>query len=244
VKDYYTRVFRPDLTTIVVIGKVAPEEAKTEVEKYFGDWKATGPKPETDYPRVPRNKPSTAVVPDKSRVQDEVTLAETLGLNRFNPAYYALELGNHVLGGGFYATRLYRDLRMNGGLVYYVGSNFDFGRTRTTYSVTYACDPPNVSKARAMVVRDLKAMQTAPVTPHELRQAKALLLREIPLSESSVNSIASGLLGRSLMGLPLNEPEIAARRYVGLTAKEVQAAFAKWLHPGDLVQVTQGPNPQ
>jgi zinc protease len=244
VQAYEQRVFRPDLTTIVVIGNVAPGEARKAIEKYFGAWKATGPKPPTDYPPAPRNKPSTAVVPDESRVQDSVTLAEALPLTRFNPDYYALELGNHVLGGGFYATRLYRDLRENGGLVYSVGSSFSFGRTRTAYRVTYGCDPPNVTKARAIIVRDLAAMRAAPVTPRELRQAKALLLRRLPLSEASVDRIAEGLLSRSVLGLPLDEPTIAARHYLRLTAAQVKAAFSKWLRPAELVQVTQGPNPQ
>lgn len=244
VQKYYAEAYRPDLTTIVVIGDVSPDNAKSEIEKYFGAWKSQGSKPNTDYPAVPENKPSSNVVPDKSRVQDRVTLAETIRLNRFSPQYYALELGNHVLGGGFYATRLYRDLRMNGGLVYFVSSNFAFGRTRTVYSVTYACDPPKVAKARALVVDNLRAMQKQPVTPGELRQAKALLLREIPLSEASVDSIAQGLISRSITGLPLNEPEIAAKRYVNLNAADVQAAFAKWLRPDDLVQIVRGPNPQ
>lgn len=244
VKGYYQHVFRPDLTTIVVIGHITPEQAKATIEKYFGSWQGQGPKPPTVLPAVPSNKSSSTAVPDSSRVQDAVTLAETLGMNRFNPEYYALQLGNHVLGGGFYASRLYRDLRENSGLTYYVGSSLNSGKTRTTYSVTYGCDPPNVSKARAMIVRDLKAMQTAPVTAHELREAKALSLREIPLSESSISSIAGGWIARSTLGLPLNEPEIAARRYVQLTAPEIQAAFAKWLRPDDLVQVTEGPNPK
>jgi zinc protease len=244
VHKYYDEAYRPDLTTIVVIGDISPDEAKSEIEKYFGGWKTEGAKPDTDYPTVPNNQPSSNVVPDKSRVQDQVTLAETLALNRFSPEYYALELGNHVLGGGFYATRLYRDLRMNGGLVYYVASNFEFGRTRTVYSVAYSCDPPNVSKARTIVVDNLRAMQKQPVTRDELRQAKALLLREMPLSEGSVDSIASGLLSRSITGLPLNEPEIAAKHYVKLNAADVQAAFAKWLRPNDLVQIVRGPNSQ
>ena len=110
--------------------------------------------------------------------------------------------------------------------------------------MSYACDPPNVSKARAIIVRDLKAMQKTPVTDDELRQAQALLLREIPLSESSEDSIAQGLLSRAAMDLPLDEPTRAAQRYVKLTAKEVQAAFAKWVRPDAFVQVTQGPTPQ
>ena len=244
VKGYYQRVFRPDLTTIVVIGKVTPEKAREVVQKYFGEWKASGPEPPTVLPPVPANRPSSSAVPDASRVQDKVTLAETLGLNRANPDYYALELGNHVLGGGFYATRLYRDLRENAGLVYFVASSFEVGKSRALYVVDYACDPPNVSKARAIVERDLKQMQGAPVTPEELQQARAMLLREIPLSESSVGSIAAGFISRTTLGLPLDEPTRAAQRYVKLSAEQVQAAYRKWLRPDDLVQVTEGPNPR
>ncbi len=243
VKVYYHRVFRPDLTTIVVIGKVTPAQAKAVIEKYFGSWKADGPKPPTVLPAVPDNPPSTTAVPDRSRVQDSVTLAETLKLTRYSPYFYPLEVGNHVLGGGFYATRLYKDLRENAGLVYYVGSSFNFGRTRTTYEVSYACDPPNVSKARAIIVRDLKEMQNDPVTPAELRMAKTMLLRAIPLAESSVSRIAGGLIYRSTMGLPMDDPTIAARHYMESTAPDVQKAFAKWIRPNDLVQVSEGPAP-
>jgi zinc protease len=244
VRDYYNTVFRPDLTTIVVIGNLTPERAQAVIEKHFSTWKATGPKPNTLLPPVPLNKPSTVAVPDTSRVQDTVTLAETLGLNRFHPDYYALELGNHVLGGAFYATRLYRDLRKEAGLVYNVASVFHLDRTRGLYMVSYACDPPNVSKVRAIIGRNLKAMQTAPVSEEELRRAQAVLLREIPLSEASTDSIASGLLSRAVLELPLDEPTRAAERYVKLTAQEVQAAFAKWVRVRDLVQITQGPTPR
>ncbi len=244
VKAYYKKVFRPDLTTIVVIGAIKPAEAKAVIEKYFGEWKAEGPKPDTLYPPVPANKPSSTAVPDSSRVQDLVTLSETLGLKRSNPDYYALELGNHVLGGAFYATRYYRDLREKAGLVYYVGSSFNVGRTRSTYTVNYACDPPNVTKAQNMVVKELKAMTSSPVTASELQKAKAILLREIPLRESSERSIAGGLLSRSIHDLPLNEPTLAARKYVKLTAAEIQTAFKKWIRPDDLVRVTQGPSPK
>jgi zinc protease len=243
VKDYYQDVFRPDMTTIVVIGDVTPDGAKKVIEKYFGKWKAHGPQPETDYAPVPPNKPSATVVPNTSRVQDSVVLAETVDVTITDPDYYTLELGNHVLGGAFYATRLYRDLRKDTGLVYFVSSSFQVGKTRGTYMVNYGCDPPNVSKARSIVERDLKQMQTEPVTDEELHRAKALLLRKIPLSESSLDSIAGGLLSRSLLDLPLDTPIRAAKIYINLTAKDIQDAFAKYIRPADFVQVTQGPAP-
>jgi zinc protease len=230
------------LTTIVVVGQVTPENAKSVVEKYFGSWETSGSRPETELPPVPDNKPSTAAVPDNSRIQDKVTLVQTLGLTRANPQYYALELGNHVLGGAFYATRLYRDLREESGLVYYVDSSFDVGLTRSLYMVRYGCDPQNVAKARAIVERNLKEMRTSLIPPDQMQQAKALLIRKIPLSESSVVSIAAGLLYRATHYLPLNEPLLAAHYYLKLTPEEVKAAFEAWLRPGDLVQVTEGPS--
>ena len=244
VKAYYRNVFRPDQTTLAIIGNVSPEKARGIIEKHFGDWKAEGPRPETVLPQVPPNPPSTMVVPNSSRVQDKVTLAETVGLNRYHPDYYALQLGNHVLGGGFYATRLFQDLREKTGLVYNVSSSFEVGKSRGVYVVEYACDPPNVSKARLIVERNLHDMQAILVSDEALLQAKAMLLRKITLSESSLENIAQGFLARADLDLPLDEPIAAARRYVNFTAEQVKAAFARWLRPRDLVQVTEGPQPR
>jgi len=244
IEDFYQKVFRPDMTTIVIIGNVNPTTAKEAVEKYFGAWKATGPKPSVEFSPVPMNQSTVVNVPDASRVQDKVVLAEDIAITRSNPDRYALDVANHVLGGAFYATRLYRDLRENAGLVYYVGSSFDIGKNRSDYNVNFACDPPNVSKAKAIVVKDLKQMQQVNVTPKELLQAKSLLLREITLSESSENAIAKGLLNRSLEGLPLNEPIIAAQHYVSISADQVRNACAHWINTDRLIQVSEGPTPQ
>ncbi|MDQ6781488.1 MAG: insulinase family protein [Candidatus Eremiobacteraeota bacterium] len=242
-KAYFSTTFRPDLTTIVVIGDVTPEQAQASISKWFGGWTASGSKPQTELPAAPLNAPAAATVPNAARLQDDVTLEETLGITRDNPDYYALQVGNHVLGGGFYATRLAHDLREVAGLVYTVANRFHVGKTRSTYQVTFGSDPPKVSQARALIVRDLKAMQTSTVTPNELQLAKALLLQEIPLNESSEDDIASQLLDNAIAGLALNESELAAQRYVTVTADQVKAAFAKWVRPDSFVQVVQGPPP-
>jgi zinc protease len=244
VRNYYKRVFQPDLTTIVVVGNVTPERARSVIERNFGNWKSHGPRPRTLLPPVPTNQPSSMEVPNASRVQAEVTLAETLPVTRSNPDYYTLNLGSQVLGGAFYASRLSRDLRENTGLVYYVSSTLEAEPTRAFYILSYGCDPHNVSKVRSIVERDLKEMQTSAVPEETLKQAKVLLLQQIPLSESSVRSIAKGLISSATNGLPLNEPVVAANMYAKLTPQQVQAAFAKWIRPHDFVQVTEGPNPK
>src|SRR5581483_10777112 len=107
------------------------------------------------------------------------------------------------------------------------------------YQVSYACDPPNVSKARAAVINELKDIQNKKVTDHELLQAKLMLLRDIPLGESSIYSIARAWFNYSTLNLPLDEPVRGGKIYTKLNAKDVQQAYKKWIRPDDFVQVTQ-----
>src|SRR5262249_10353340 len=240
---YQQQAFRPDLTIIVVIGKVTVAQAQEAIAKYFGGLGAVGPKPNVVLPSALPNDPGGIAVPAGSRVEDTLVLVKSLGLTRSDPDYYALELGTSVLGGGFYSTRLSVELRKDRGLVYSVGAQLQAGRTRGLYLIDYACDPQNVVKAAAIATQEVRSMQETPASAAELERVKAMLLRQIPLREASVGAIARGFLTRSDLGLPLDEPEQAARRYIDLSAQDVQAAFKKWMRPDDMVRVTRGPNP-
>ncbi|MFB9871392.1 M16 family metallopeptidase [Acetobacter farinalis] len=243
VVNYYHAAWRPDLTTIVVTGDITPEKARTVVEQAFGGWKAEGPKPVVDLPSVPLSTTSRVNVPDKSSVQDSVVLAETLGLTPSHPDHFLLQLGNEVLGGGLFSSRLYRDLRVKTGYVYSVGSSFEWSRTRGTYSIEYGADPDKVGKARVAALQDLKAMQAAQPTEEELSLAKASLLRSLPLRRASLSGIAAQYLALEELGLPLDNTDRAAQVYYKATGADVQAAFRKWVRPDDLAQIVKGPTP-
>jgi zinc protease len=82
------------------------------------------------------------------------------------------------------------------------------------------------------------------VTADELHRAKALLLRQIPLDQSSEHAIAQGYIARLRLDLPLDEPVVAARRYLALDSKTVQEAFARLVRPDALARISQGPPPR
>ena len=244
VRQYYARTFRPDMTTIVIVGKVDPRQALQVVERTFGAWNASGPRPEVDYPPVPANPPGHLRVPDASAVQDSVQMTQTIDVTRDDPVRYALNLGNEVLGGGFYASRLYRDLRDRTGLVYTVDSSFSFDKHRGSYTVSYGCDPAKTAAAGALVVEDLKQMQTEPISAEDLLRAKSILLRQIPLSEASFGAIGGQLLTLASENRPLDALSIAARHYLQLGAAEVQQAYAQHIRPDAFVTAVKGPAPQ
>jgi zinc protease len=241
VKRFYSATMRPDLTTIVVVGDVTPEETRTVIDKWFGGWEAVGPTPSIALPPTPLNQPSTVNLVDPGQTQDSVILAGELALNRFDPDYYPLRLGMAILGDGFNATRLYRDLRQETGYVYAVDVSLDASDSRASYSISYSCNPQNAPRARALIERDLNQMRTGEVSESELRQTKALLSRRMSLNESSERAVAEGILYRAELGLPLDEPFRAAKRYMELNAQDVKAAFSKYIQPGHLVEVVEGP---
>jgi zinc protease len=244
VKAWYAAAYRPDLTTIVVIGDTTPDAARAVVEKYFGGWTASGPKPQTEPAAVAANAPSQVVVPAQGRVQSSVQLVELNDVRRTDPDWAALQLANTALTGGFYSSILYHDLREVHGYAYSIQSSLHAGKTRSSFSVVYACDPQNITPAEQAVIADLQRVQTTPLSPNDLVRAKALLLGEVPIRQASYDGVSALFLQYAGQDLPLDQYQIDAQNYLSTNAAQVQAAFTKWIRPTGFVRIVTGPGPK
>ncbi|HET6896352.1 MAG TPA: pitrilysin family protein [Candidatus Baltobacteraceae bacterium] len=242
VKAYYEKAFRPDETTVVVIGDVTPQHARSVFEKYFGAWKASGPKPDLFLPAIARNKAASVQVPDPSRVQSAVQLAQVMDLKRSDPQWAQVQVANAVLGAnGAFGTLLMDDLRTTGGLAYYAYSSMQSHKNRTTFMIQYASDPGKVNAAEQMALRDVRIMRSGKIDPARLQRGKTMLISDIPLRQQSFDGIANGFLTYAGEGLPLDQATIDARRELSASAKSVQSAFSKWIDPNAFVRVVLGP---
>ncbi len=243
VKAWYAAAYRPDLTTIVVIGDTTPQAARDAVEKYFGGWRATGPRPAIDPPPVPPNAPSATNVPATGRVQSSVRLEETLPVLRADPAWAPLQLANAALTGGFYSSLLYHDLREIHGYAYSVSSHVQAGRVRSTFHVSYACDAANIVLAEGQVKAILARLQRQAIEPERLLRSKALLIGGIPVRESSYDGVTSQLIQYASLGLPLDQNLRDARAELDASGASVQSALARYVRPNAFVRVVTGPPP-
>jgi zinc protease len=244
VKAWYAKAFRPDMTTIVVIGDITPDAARATFEKYFGTWTATGEKPHIEPAAVPLNAASQAVIPAQGRVQSSVSLVELLDVTRDDPAWASLQIANTALTGGFYSSILYHDLREVHGYAYSVGSSVDTAKVRSRFSVSYACDPKNIDAAERLVIADLQRLQAHPLSADELLRAKALLLAGVPIEQSSYDGVASLFLAYAQRHQPLDQYVNDGQQVLDATADSVQAAFAKFIRPDAFVRIVTGPGPQ
>ena len=239
-RRYVETAWRPDLTTIVVVGHVAPEHAREIIAHAFGGWQSHGARPDVDLPSVPPSGRSTRDVADPATLQTEVHLAESLPVTAHSPDRALVDLGNEILGAGF-SSRLYRDLRVKNGLVYNVASHIDWERTRTAWTITYGLDAANAERARALAIADIVDLQTHLVGADELDLARANALRRLPLGRASEDAIATQDLLLAELGLPLDDPDRRARTILAADAAQLRAALARSLRAGDLAEITKGP---
>jgi len=242
VKAYYGSVYRPDMTTVVVVGDIDPQHAKAVFEKYFGAWKASGPKPTVDLPAVPRNAAAIVAVPDPQRTQSQIRLVQVSSLTRGSPDFAAISVANASLGGSGSAI-LFHDVRDVHGLVYGVYSQLGFDKNRSTFTIDYACDPQKILPAQALIMSDVKNLSTNGLSPDDLVRGRVELVSRIPMRAASFTGIATQLLDYTRFGLPLDQATIDARQEIAVTNAQIKAAVQRWIRPGDFVRVIVGPGP-
>ncbi len=242
VRAYYSNVYRPDMTTIVVVGDIQPQQARDTFEKYFGAWKATGPKPNVDLPPVPNNAPANVVIPDPQRIQSQVRLAQVSPLKRTDADFAPFAVANESFGGGG-SSILFHDVRDVHGLVYGVFSRALFDRNRSVFEVQFASDPKKINQAQSLILADLRELSINGLDSNELARGKASLVSQIPMRVGSFGGIARQLIRYAELGLPLDQATRDAQMEITTTNAQIKAAVSKWIRSGNFVRVILGPGP-
>lgn len=238
--DYAKHYWRPDLTTIAVVGDVTPQQVKAAFEQAFGGWAAQGPTPNA------HELPYPASVGGHDYVSTEATQVYVrLGqpaLARDNPDYPAFLVLNQILGAsGNFESRLWQGLRQKRGLVYSVASSLHAARDRGDFRVELNANPGRVVEAVNFVRDAMKNLQQHPVTQTELQEAKLRLVGNALLEEASASGQASQLLDIGVSGLPLDYYTTLSERFAGVTAADVERVARRYLRPGHLDEIFAGP---
>ncbi len=243
VKRWYAFAYRPDLTTIAIVGDVTPAQVKAAFAKDFGGWKAVGKKPSMEYPPVkhPR-KPTTTTIRSATNKQSDVTLSQHLPLRHGDKDLVALDVANTMLSGEGTGSMLFRDVRKEHGYVYSIDSNLHVGDTGSTFSLEFASDPKNVDRAQKAAVATLDRLRALPPTADELALAKAMLLSNYTVSLDSYGAVADTLLFDVRDGIDDNDVTRYYTRVLAVTPAQVQRAMKRWIRPSSFTRVIVAPS--
>ncbi|MCG4274650.1 M16 family metallopeptidase [Acetobacter senegalensis] len=242
VTAFFQKAYRPDMTVIEVIGDIEPDAAKTAVMAAFGNWHASGPKPDVVFSPLPDIPTVSLQMEGEGRTQDMVEFLQPVGLRLGQPDTMVFSLGNQILSLGF-PSRFYQALRVKTGYVYGVRSATSVDETRGTFQVSFGADPAKVPLAETLTRSLLKDMQTTPVSTAELARVKGGYLRTQPFGTASLNSIANRDLFLISHDLPLDQPNRDISTVAAATPEQIRAVFEREVHPDALSTFIYGPKP-
>lgn len=193
--------------------------------------------PKVAAPRVPKAGTRHIEFPSS---QTHLMLAE-LGIERNDPDWPALYLGNQILGGGGFGTRLMEEVREKRGLTYGVYSGFTGMQARGPFLITLQTRAELSENTLGLVRKILADYLAQGPTQKELDDAKRETAGSFPLSTASNADIVGQLGAIGFYDLPLTYLEDFMAKVQALSVADVKAAMSRHLDPDALVIVTAGP---
>jgi zinc protease len=162
------------------------------------------------------------------------------GMTRDDPDYFPLLVGNYVLGGGGFDSRLIKEVRQKRGLSYSVYSYFMPLADKGPFQLGLQTRREATDEALKVVRDTLTRYLAEGPTDAELKQAKDNLVGGFPLRLDSNGKILSYLAMMDFYRLPPDWLDTYPKKVAAVTREEVVKAMRARLKPADMVTVIVG----
>ncbi|MCL6414173.1 insulinase family protein [Aestuariirhabdus sp. Z084] len=163
-----------------------------------------------------------------------------LGVAKGDPDYVALYVGNEILGGGGFGSRLMEEVREKRGLTYGVYSRFAPMREQGPFLISLKTRQDQTTQALQVVNDTLTGFLADGPTELELKTAKQNILGSFPQSTASNSSIVGQLGSIGFYDLPLDELDQFLGAVEKITAEEIRNAFSLHVDQERLITITVG----
>ena len=162
------------------------------------------------------------------------------GIKRNSPDFFALLVGNHILGGGGFTARLTEELREKRGLTYGVSSNFAPGLHAGAFTIGLQTRPDQAQQALDLVRTELQRFVAQGPTEKELQAAKDNLTGGFALRLDTNRKLLDNVANIAWNGLPLDYLSTWTDQVQRITAQDIRLAFGRTLTPQTMVTVVLG----
>jgi zinc protease len=234
--DFYQSRYLASGAIISIMGDVSRAEAAAIAESLTG--------------QLPHGKPANEVPPVKNPVPETKMIAHPAtqshillgypGLRRHDPDYFPLLVGNHILGGGGFTSRLMEEIRQKRGLAYSVHSHFLPLREKGPFEIGLQTRKEQSEEALVLTRKVLADFVANGPTQKELVQAKQNIIGSFPLRIDSNKKIMGYLALIGFYELPLTYLDDYLKAVDAVTAQQVKDAFQRRIDPEGMVSVVVG----
>jgi zinc protease len=231
---YHRKAFSPQGATIAVVGGIGEFGLALEtLSSSFSSWDGSPRAVDFDIRLASNDAPMLAseAIPGKSQADIAVGVAT---IPRGHRDYYALDVGNLILGRLGLMGRLGAEVRDRQGLAYYASSQLEARRDGTLWAARAGVDPANIERAVQATRSELDRLRGELVADHELEDAKSYLTGVLPLALETHDGVASILLAIEEFELGLDYLDRYPDIIAAVSRDQIREAARSHLNPETL----------
>ncbi|MBS1171059.1 MAG: insulinase family protein [Burkholderiaceae bacterium] len=159
---------------------------------------------------------------------------------RGDPDFFALTVGNYVLGGGGFVSRLMHEVREKRGLSYSVGSSFSPMKQAGPFTIGLQTKKEQANEALKVTRDVLTSFLKDGPTDDEIKAAKDNLIGGFSLRIDNNRKILSNVALIGFYGLPLDYLDTWTVNIAKVSADDIRAAFGRKIAAEQLATVIVG----
>ena len=229
--QFHKQFYRSDRMIVSIVGDVdrvqANEIMQTLLQKIPQSGAPIAKLPELQRSPVEPLAQREIQIPFDSQ-QAHIAMGMT-AVTRSNPDYFPLLVGNYVLGGGGFVSRLMTEVREKRGLAYSVFSYFAPGKDTGIFQAGLQTKGDQATTALEVMNSTIARFIADGPTPSELIAAKSNLVNGYPLRMDNNRKLLDNVSSIAWNNLPLDTMEIWTKQVEAVTLEQVTAAFQKYL---------------
>ena len=235
---YHSTFFRPNVSTLVLVGDVSADRDHETVERAFGAWER-GDVPAASVPDAPATGPTTIYLIDKpGAAQSEIRIGHP-GVARTDADYFRVIVMNTILGGSF-TSRLNSNLREEHGYTYGAGSRYSMRWGAGPFQASAAVVSDKTDSAVVEFFRELERIRSEPVPEPELDRARNYVALGFPRRFETTGGTAGQIAELTVYGLDTGWLEEYVPATLAVTSEEVMETAALHVQPANAVVVVVG----
>ena len=237
--EFHRTWFRPDNSTLVVVGATSMEEIRPKLERAFRDWKPAEVPTKNIAAVQPKQRPEVYLI-DRPGSQQSILFAGHIAPPRNNPDEIAIGTLNDVLGGSF-SSRVNMNLREDKHWSYGAFTLLFDAKGQRPFMVYAPVQTDKTGESIAEVMKELRGIVAdRPVTPEELARAQANLTLSLPGRWETNGAVAGSLAEIARFELPHDYFETYSDAVRALQIADLSSVAGRTIQPERLVWVIVG----
>ncbi len=235
--DFHRMYYVADRAVIGIVGDLSRKQAETMADAISLQLPVSS-SPIRAMPEVPVSMGGEQVLPHPA--SQAHIFKGMAAVKRGEPDFFAMTVGNYILGGGGFSSRLMDEVREKRGLTYGVSSSFQALEQKGPYIIGLSTEKSQVDDALAVVDQTLKNFLDKGPTSAEMETAKSHLIGSFVMNMEGNKKILELITMVGTYNLPMDYLDTWTDKIHAVTANDVQKAFDRKLSAEKMATVVVG----